>query len=333
MIGIRRSDALSTNAAGIVRRALSQLNGVPTEIPFLEAMVSKNFADLGLGVYAELQGPAGDDYGKIWVRREMVDPRTGLKRDFLVVQTNDEDEIIRDVTAGLVALASRETEVFRHTIADSPYRRVAAIQRHYAISLSPYKTRIRAFLDSPRWQEDSEIAFLQLIDETWAKEGESGRDADWRRYLHDMIKNNQPALTLSTSEAFQAELEDLAGYKYGITPTAADPIDNVKPMGWKTRSDDTEVGGEVPTVKQTAPVQPNAPVAPANTEAPGQYHVTVNPATREVNVQFAPPGAGTPAIGVGAEDVDKILKDLETPPTQKPQAKPQLEDVTVPVEF
>jgi len=97
MFPVVRTDAVSKWA----RLAIQNANRpVQRPVKLIFAKVVDKFADLGCGVYAEM-GPGGPDYGRIWVRKTETDPRTGQKRDVLVVRTNDDDEIVREVTASL----------------------------------------------------------------------------------------------------------------------------------------------------------------------------------------------------------------------------------------
>jgi len=60
-----------------------------------EAMASGNFSYHRMGLYTEAD--TDRDYGRIWVKEEFENPKTGQKEEWLVVYTNDDDEIIRQV--------------------------------------------------------------------------------------------------------------------------------------------------------------------------------------------------------------------------------------------
>jgi len=64
------------------------------KIKFSSALL-KNFIPIGMGLYK--QATDDDDYGKIWIKKTIVDEKTGTAEDWLVVYTTEEDEIIRQV--------------------------------------------------------------------------------------------------------------------------------------------------------------------------------------------------------------------------------------------
>lgn len=72
-------------------------NGViqPDRILFKEAVASNRFQSQGLGIYKESY--KNEDYGKIWVKKTFIDEKTGKQEEWLVVYTNDEEDIIRQV--------------------------------------------------------------------------------------------------------------------------------------------------------------------------------------------------------------------------------------------
>ncbi|MFA5398414.1 MAG: DUF5661 family protein [Methanogenium sp.] len=66
------------------------------QIPFKQALASGKYTPVGMGLW---QSAAREDYGKIWVKKTIVDEKTGAKQEYLVVYTNDDDEIIRQVAS------------------------------------------------------------------------------------------------------------------------------------------------------------------------------------------------------------------------------------------
>lgn len=74
----------------------------------VEAMKTGNFTDEGLGIYKESY--QNQDYGKIWVKKTVINEKTGQKEDWLVKFVDDNEDIIRQVAsehlAGLRKVAS-----------------------------------------------------------------------------------------------------------------------------------------------------------------------------------------------------------------------------------
>ena len=66
------------------------------QIPFKKALASGKYTPVGMGLW---QSAAREDYGKIWVKKTIVDEKTGSSQEYLVVYTNDDDEIIRQVAS------------------------------------------------------------------------------------------------------------------------------------------------------------------------------------------------------------------------------------------
>jgi hypothetical protein len=103
----RNLDTISQNTANILEGVKRQLqvqsdispDAIPVtdeKIEFGEAISSKKFVSYGLGVYKESKQEDGD-YGKIWIKKSIMNEKTGKSEDWLVVYTNDNDEIIRQI--------------------------------------------------------------------------------------------------------------------------------------------------------------------------------------------------------------------------------------------
>jgi len=73
------------------------LKATASKIPFNNAIKTGRFESVGMGLWKG--GMKEDDYGRIWVKKTFVDEKTGEKQEWLVVYTNDEDEIIRQVAS------------------------------------------------------------------------------------------------------------------------------------------------------------------------------------------------------------------------------------------
>ena len=104
---IKRLDAVTENTANIlagVKKTLdSQKQASVKEIVsedsnrilFKKATSTGSYTDIGMGLYKEAD--TTKDLGKIWIKKTFKDPVTGSSEDWLVVYTNDEGEIIRQV--------------------------------------------------------------------------------------------------------------------------------------------------------------------------------------------------------------------------------------------
>lgn len=130
---IQRLDAVSQNTQIILAGAMKALESKkqaqqniqpqqPTlasvdRIPLKQASQMKEFSYVGMDLYKEADSKEG--IGRIWVRKEEVDPKTGAREEWLVVYTNDDDEIMRQV-AGLhcQAALSHEADAFVDHVVD-----------------------------------------------------------------------------------------------------------------------------------------------------------------------------------------------------------------------
>lgn len=63
--------------------------------PFKQSLATGKYSYIGMGLFKEADSPI--DLGRIWVKKDIIDPKTGNKEEWLVVYTNDEDELIRQV--------------------------------------------------------------------------------------------------------------------------------------------------------------------------------------------------------------------------------------------
>lgn len=113
MVPVRRLDVISQNTENILskinlpQKSVISYYSVPeskTRIPFSIAQKNPKFSYIGMDLYRE--AGLDYDYGKIWRKKEFINPSTGQKESWLVVYTNDEDEIIREVTASLATKGS-----------------------------------------------------------------------------------------------------------------------------------------------------------------------------------------------------------------------------------
>ena len=106
---IRSFNTISQNTLNILKGVKQQLQAsqdssltddtpsIPGSIKLAEALSLGTFASVGMNMYKGAL--KNEDYGRIWVRKTIEDPKTGAKEDWLVVYTNDEDEIIRQVAS------------------------------------------------------------------------------------------------------------------------------------------------------------------------------------------------------------------------------------------
>ena len=69
---------------------------LPNKLAFIEAIASGRFTADKFGIYKEADN--GADLGKIWVKKHITEA-DGSEADWLVVYTNDEDEIIRQLAS------------------------------------------------------------------------------------------------------------------------------------------------------------------------------------------------------------------------------------------
>jgi hypothetical protein len=84
---------------------------LPYKIAFAEALTSGRFTADKFGLYKEAD--TGADLGKIWVKKHIIEA-DGSEADWLVVYTNDEDEIIRQL-----ASAKLQESMLQKTAADA----------------------------------------------------------------------------------------------------------------------------------------------------------------------------------------------------------------------
>jgi hypothetical protein len=64
----------------------------PDKINFKDAIESKRFSYIGMSLY---KGASEDgNIGRIWVKKEIIDPKTGEKQEWLVTYTTDEDDLV-----------------------------------------------------------------------------------------------------------------------------------------------------------------------------------------------------------------------------------------------
>ncbi len=87
-----RNSNKTNEISSIQTNSLVSLDG----IPYKEAMESKLFEDVGMGLY---KTSSLEEVGKIWVKKQIKNEKTGNLEEWLVVYTNDEDELIRKVAS------------------------------------------------------------------------------------------------------------------------------------------------------------------------------------------------------------------------------------------
>jgi hypothetical protein len=99
----RKFNSVSDNTkriiAGISKSVLPQKiveASLPNKISLLDALASGKFTPDKFGLYKEAD--KGADLGKIWVKKTIKEA-DGTEKDWLVVYTNDEDEIIRQLAS------------------------------------------------------------------------------------------------------------------------------------------------------------------------------------------------------------------------------------------
>lgn len=120
MLPIRRIDAVSANVRALIEASRHTIPVPPVEtkpehgLPLKEAVLSNLFTYHGMGVYKEA---SADDLGKIWVKKTYTGAN-GQPEDWLVVYTNDDNDIIRQAVShemGMqkAASASNVSEVLR----------------------------------------------------------------------------------------------------------------------------------------------------------------------------------------------------------------------------
>lgn len=120
---IQRLDAISSNTHNILKGVTAILSKQKVthqgdtklpknvnEILFSTAMMdTKRFAYVGMNLYKEADTSA--DLGRIWIKKEIVDPKTGNKEDWLVVYTDDDGELVRQIASQHIQGAQRKAFV------------------------------------------------------------------------------------------------------------------------------------------------------------------------------------------------------------------------------
>ena len=117
MLPIRRSDQVSEGLQNVISKSIEQYKQIkeqmrqanelanpnespspvanPNEMPLSDAIASGRFTYAQFDLYKEAD--TDTEFGRIWVKKEVIDPKTGKKQDWLVVYTSDEDELIRQI--------------------------------------------------------------------------------------------------------------------------------------------------------------------------------------------------------------------------------------------
>jgi hypothetical protein len=120
----RNTNIMSANTASIleaVKRA-SQSTQPITKVDQVKIQESENrerislknatasgFTEMRNGLYKEAYKNV--DYGKIWIKKEFVNEKTGEKEEWLVKYTNDDDEVVRHIaSSGMNKVASLDTD-------------------------------------------------------------------------------------------------------------------------------------------------------------------------------------------------------------------------------
>jgi hypothetical protein len=125
MLEVRRLDQISDNTKQLLQSVNEKLGSMkktssqqPTEqqnkkrddiVWMKRAMASGNFQYVGNGLYKEADKPT--ELGKIWIKKQFKDPKTGNMEDWLVVYTNDDDEVIRKVANNVLQASAMETSM------------------------------------------------------------------------------------------------------------------------------------------------------------------------------------------------------------------------------
>ncbi len=95
---------------------------LPNSISLRDALASNKYTDIGMGLYKYTSND--DDYGKIWVKKSILNKDTGKTEEWLVVYTNDEDEIVRQAAMeewrGMGKVASQKTAIDYEAYRNNP---------------------------------------------------------------------------------------------------------------------------------------------------------------------------------------------------------------------
>ncbi len=109
---IRRTDQVSKTMQSVIAKSVEQYHQIhkqvkeaqeivpkvpSNQIPLSTAIASGRFAYKGFDLYKEAD--TDTEFGRIWVKREIVDPKTGERKEWLVVYTSDDQEIIRQIAS------------------------------------------------------------------------------------------------------------------------------------------------------------------------------------------------------------------------------------------
>jgi len=114
----RSLNHISLNTARILEGVQRQLNPITSniepdaipmdeQIPLKEALKSGNFQSQGMGLYKGSY--KNEDYGKIWVRKSILNEKTGEKEDWLVAYEDDDGNLIRQVAMEKIASLEKTT--------------------------------------------------------------------------------------------------------------------------------------------------------------------------------------------------------------------------------
>jgi hypothetical protein len=107
---IRRTDQVSKTMQSVISKSIAQYHQVhkqvkqaapqETEITSNQislpiAIASGRFAYKGFDLYKEAD--TDSEFGRVWVKKEILDEKTGEKKEWLVVYTSDDQEIVRQL--------------------------------------------------------------------------------------------------------------------------------------------------------------------------------------------------------------------------------------------
>lgn len=272
----------------------------PTMIPYHRAISTMVLQPLGVGVFQQL-GPGGEDYGKIWVRKQITDPKTGQKQDFLVVYTDDDREIIRQVTSSL----EKESLLFVEKGQWVQNRETGEIGVVVNVDPTNERTTINT-INGPRkrLQTEEQYAQWEKIDPPqFAQPGRSR--GNMTRTAIDPIDQMKPMTWRNQESKKPKEEPDDQDQDQDQDQNGQDLQDqNVKPLN------------QSPQVLQNT--DPNA--------GRGDYTIRVRPTDKAVEVKFEPQ---EPAV----QDLEKELGLGGKEPLKPQQQNKQLEDLDIPVEY
>lgn len=112
---IRRTDSVSATMQKVIQKSVAQYRETteqlkkaanpapvvqttnPNQILLKEALKSNRFTYASFNLYKEADTPT--EIGRIWVKKEIPNEKTGKMEEWLVVYTNDEEELIRQVAS------------------------------------------------------------------------------------------------------------------------------------------------------------------------------------------------------------------------------------------